>query len=220
MALVSKNRLKEWFAARKYPTALHFASLFDSFWHKTDDIIPLASVDDLPERLNNKLDTAQAALMRQDIANNRILINSLNSSLNALDVPTIEAAVDSVNDALVNITEMETLARQSAQLLPLRLTLQYLARITYGNNAKQKITANLLPTYQIPNVLFLGDGNAVDVLPDGTVEVLKTGKSRVHIIPTTNTALYKTINIEVVEPSVALASLDSFLMVGDSILLT
>lgn len=224
MAIVNISRLKLWFSARKYPTAEQFASLFDSFWHKTDDIIPISRVDDLPEQLNNKLNTDEADLIRQSIAQNTTLINALSSDvedfMDTLDVDAIEEVVDDANAALTSLSEMEELARRSAQLLPLHLDLQYLARITYGNPVVQKIVATLLPSYQIPNVLYLGDGNAVDVLPDGTMEVLKTGTSRVHVIPTTNTSLYKTINVEVVNPSIMLAETDSFLFIGDNILLT
>lgn len=162
--------------------------------------------------------------MRNGISQNRALIDGINADLNqfmdTLDTEAIEAVVEDVNDALASITEMENLALRSAQLLPLHLNLRYLQRITFGNTAAQKIIATLLPTYQIPNVLFLGDGNAVDVLPSGEVQVLKTGTSRIHVIPTTNTALYQTINIEVVEPSIMLAAADSFLFVGDNILFT
>lgn len=224
MGIASKQRLKAWFGARKYPTAEQFASLFDSFFHKTDDIIPIASVDDLPEQLNNKLSTSEANIMRSDIAQNTTLINGLNADLNRfmdnLDTAAIEAAMDDVADALVELPEMESLARRSAQLLPLHLNLAYLRRITYGNPVVQKIVATLLPTYQIPNVLYLGDGRAVDVLPDGTMDVLALGTSRIHVIPTTNTQLYQTINVEVVPPSIMLAETDSMLLIDNFILLT
>ena len=50
---VSLDTMKSWFKKGLYPTESQFASVFDSFWHK-DDAIPMASVQNLTQTLNNK----------------------------------------------------------------------------------------------------------------------------------------------------------------------
>ncbi len=54
MAVRSIAQLKAWFKRGKYPTEVQFADWIDSFFHKEDDKIPISSVDQLPEHLNNK----------------------------------------------------------------------------------------------------------------------------------------------------------------------
>ena len=59
----------------------------------------------------------------------------------------------------------------------------------------------MFPSYSLQNVLFLGDDVAVSVDPAGVVTPLKIGTSRIHVIPTQATHLYKTINVRVQAPS-------------------
>ena len=92
----------------------------------------------------------------------------------------------------------------AASLAPTRMELTYVKRITWRNPYVQRITARLFPSYALQNVLFLGDEGAVSVEPDGRVTPKRTGRSRVHVIPTQATHLYETIEIEVAAPSVRL----------------
>lgn len=54
---MDKKTLKQWFRAGAKPLAEHFASVFDSFWHK-DERLPLGSVEGLEEAMLNKADRA------------------------------------------------------------------------------------------------------------------------------------------------------------------
>ena len=123
--------------------------------------------------------------------------------------------------AAVRQTLLGILAESAGRVIPLVMNVTPPQKITLGNTVTQYIKAELLPSFAVQNVLFLGDGKAVDVDPDGAVQVLGLGKSRVHVIPTENTALHKTVEIEVVRPS-ALEDADGGLLVtaGDNILLT
>ena len=123
--------------------------------------------------------------------------------------------------AAVRQTLLGILAESAGRVIPLVTYDTPPQKITLGNTVTQYIKAELLPSFAVQNVLFLGDGKAVDVDPDGAVQVLGLGKSRVHVIPTENTALHKTVEIEVVRPS-ALKDADGGLLVtaGDNILLT
>lgn len=207
-----------------YPTAEQFSNWMDSFWHKTDDIIPIASVANLAERLNAKLDTSERAAIVEQMTGLEDLFNGLNKRFNQIyddfDVATIEALEKKMTDYLESFALMQELALQSAQLLPLKMTLSYPERITLGNDVQQQIIPTLQPSYQRPNVLFLGDDGAVSVDPSGALTVNKAGRSKIHVIPTTNTQLYQTVTIEVVEPSIVLAADDAMLFIGDNIFIS
>lgn len=122
--------------------------------------------------------------------------------------------------AAVRQTIFAIQAESAGRVIPLVLEVESLHRITYGNTVKRYIKTQLLPQYAVQNVLWLSDGKAVEVEPDGEIVVLGLGKSRVHVIPTENTALHKTVTVEVVRPSLIKANNSSLLMVGASILLT
>ena len=92
----------------------------------------------------------------------------------------------------------------AASLAPTRMELTYTKRITQRNPYVQRIVAKMFPSYSLQNVLFLGDDVAVSVYPAGVVTPLKNGTSRIHVIPTQATHLYKTINVTVQAPSVRL----------------
>jgi hypothetical protein len=82
-------------------------------------------------------------------------------------------------------------------LYPTALSVEAPTDITLGNLAALYITAKLQPEYAVPNILYLGDNNAVSIAPDGRISILKEGVSVVHVVPTNNTQLYKTITIRV-----------------------
>lgn len=123
--------------------------------------------------------------------------------------------------AAVRQTLLGVLAESAGRVIPLVMNVTPPQKITLGNTVTQYIKAELLPSFAVQNVLFLGDGKAVDVDPDGAVQVLGLGKSRVHVIPTENTALHKTVEIEVVRPSVLKDADGGLLVMADyDILLT
>lgn len=122
--------------------------------------------------------------------------------------------------AAVRQTIFAIQAESAGRVIPLVLEVDTSYRITYGNTVKRYIRTRLLPQYAVQNVLWLSDGKAVDVEPDGEVVVLGLGISRVHVIPTENTALHKTVTVEVVRPSLVKANNSSLLLAGGGILLT
>lgn len=116
--------------------------------------------------------------------------------------------------AAVRQTIFAIQADSAGRVIPLVMTVEPPRRITYGNPVKQYIKANLLPQFAVQNVLWLSDGKSVDVEPDGEVVVLGLGKSRVHVIPTENTALHQTVTVEVVRPSLIKSGHASLLLAG------
>lgn len=121
--------------------------------------------------------------------------------------------------AAVRQTIFAIQADSAGRVIPLVMTVEPPRRITYGNPVKQYIKASLLPQFAVQNVLWLSDGKAVDVEPDGEVVVLGLGKSRVHVIPTENTALHQTVTVEVVRPSLIKTGRTSLLLAGSNTLL-
>lgn len=86
--------------------------------------------------------------------------------------------------------------------VPTGMEVESPATVTMGNHVKQYVRGKVLPTSALQNVLFLGDGKAVDVLPDGEIVPKAIGTSRVHVIPTDGTRFYKTIQVEIVAPRI------------------
>ena len=59
MAIRVRAMLRKWFGRGMYPTAEQFSDLFDSFFHKTEDKIPMSGVEGLTDQLNGKYSTAE-----------------------------------------------------------------------------------------------------------------------------------------------------------------
>lgn len=93
-----------------------------------------------------------------------------------------------------------------AGLVPSSLTVRYNERLTLGNIQPVYITAELLPEGTLKNVLFLSDNKAVTVNPGGRVQIVGKGRSVIHVIPTCNTAIAKTIAVTVEEPTMRLVN--------------
>lgn len=118
-----------------------------------------------------------------------------------------ENATDEANQATEDCREIiETASNLEALgLFPTSMELSYPAHLTTGNKTA-KINAVLLPERVHQNVLCLGDDKAVSVTPDGRITVLGAGTSVIHVIPTCNMALFRTIQIKVTAPTIRLAT--------------
>lgn len=78
----------------------------------------------------------------------------------------------------------------------------------------RRITYELLPTNTGRNVLFLGDDNAVSVnrrKPHSQSDRY----SKIHVIPTENTSIYRTIQITVAEPELRRVKSNSLRLMGN-----
>lgn len=149
-------------------------------------------------------DAATEASSAADTANKEA------SSVNAAKSEALAAAARASSTATTAEAEIEKMKQLqesisgAASLAPTRMELTYTKRITQRNPYVQRIVAKMFPSYSLQNVLFLGDDVAVSVDPAGVVTPLKIGTSRIHVIPTQATHLYKTINVTVQAPSVRL----------------
>ena len=153
---------------------------------------------------SNATNAATKASSAADTANKEA------SSVNAAKSEALAAAARASSTATTAEAEIEKMKQLqesisgAASLAPTRLELTYTKRITQRNPYVQRIVAKMFPSYSLQNVLFLGDDVAVSVDPAGVVTPLKNGTSRIHVIPTQATHLYKTINVTVQAPSVRL----------------
>lgn len=153
---------------------------------------------------SNATNAATKASSAADTANKEA------SSVNAAKSEALAAAARASSTATTAEAEIEKMKQLqesisgAASLAPTRMELTYTKRITQRNPYVQRIVAKMFPSYSLQNVLFLGDDVAVSVDPVGVVTPLKIGTSRIHVIPTQATHLYKTINVTVQAPSVRL----------------
>lgn len=153
---------------------------------------------------SNAMNAATKASSAADTANKEA------ASVNAAKSEALAAAARAGSTATTAEAEIEKMKQLqesisgAASLAPTRMELTYTRRITQRNPYVQRVVAKMFPSYSLQNVLFLGDDVAVSVDPAGVVTPLKIGTSRIHVIPTQATHLYKTINVTVQAPSVRL----------------
>jgi hypothetical protein len=113
-------------------------------------------------------------------------------------------ATEECREVIDAASQVEVLA-----LIPTSMSVKYPERITFGNVMSKYIEAVLSPKIVRQNVIYLGDNKAVSVAPNGLISVLEKGTSVVHVIPTCNVALYKTIQIQVIAPTARLVTRSS-----------
>jgi hypothetical protein len=151
---------------------------------------------------SNATNAATKASSAADTANKEA------SSVNAAKSEALAAAARASSTATTAEAEIEKMKQLQESISGAaslaRMELTYTKRITQRNPYVQRIVAKMFPSYSLQNVLFLGDDVAVSVDPAGVITPLKIGTSRIHVIPTQATHLYKTINVEVQAPSVRL----------------
>ncbi|MDR0659089.1 MAG: hypothetical protein LBG18_09215 [Mediterranea sp.] len=123
--------------------------------------------------------------------------------------------VTEANDTIIIMQELAESLVGQYKLIPTGIELEYPQIITFRNTETMRITYTLLPANTGRNVLFLGDDNAVTVTPDGSFVVKKPGISRIFVIPTENTNIYKTIEIMVIEPALRKITSNSLRFVGN-----
>lgn len=122
---------------------------------------------------------------------------------------TANKAADSALTAKIDITDM------LQRLIPTGLAVSCIKRITVSNPQPVFIKAVLTPTDALQNIIFISDNRACFVTQDGRIRGLSEGVSTIQVIPTCNTALTKTITIEVGKPLARLNTLKSLRLSSD-----
>lgn len=212
--MATKRRISE------LPICETFKGLFtigvDALNHSVK--VSLEFIDKTVSTLKSSVETAiknaeTATLSANTAAGNA---NKATSNANAATNATLKATEDctaatgAANEATEECREIiETASNLEALgLFPTSMTLSYPAKLT-RNNKVARINAVLHPDRVYQNVICLGDNKAVSVTPDGLLQVIGKGVSVIHVIPACNVALYRTIQIEVIEPTIRLVTRQS-----------
>lgn len=212
--MATKRRISE------LPICETFKGLFtigvDALNHSVK--VSLEFIDKTVSTLKSSVETAiknaeTATLSANTAAGNA---NTATSNANAATNATLKATEDctaatgAANEATEECREIiETASNLEALgLFPTSMTLRYPAKLT-RNNKVARINAVLHPDRVYQNVICLGDNKAVSVTPDGLLQVIGKGVSVIHVIPSCNVALYRTIQIEVIEPTIRLVTRQS-----------
>lgn len=180
--------------------------------------------------------TANAAALRADTAQAQAAKAASDAAQSALSAKTqadeaTKAAQDAteaaqaaktaadeattLTKAATEASEKATAAAKSAtdkvldtlgKIVPTGLSVESVPRLTLGNINPVYLKAVLSPDTALKNLIYISDNRAVEVGLDGRISILNKGVSRVHIIPTCNTALARTVLIEVGEPTLRLVT--------------
>lgn len=163
------------------------------------------AANDAAKNANTKATAADSAASSANLAAGSANREASNAGNKAFEAGNAAGeATRTTEEALATIKRLEELEESLVgqyKMIPTGMNLSYPRIITLRNPAALKVAYELLPTNTGRNVMFFSDDRAVSVLPDGGIVVKGLGASKVHVIPTENTEIYKTIEIKVVEPS-------------------
>lgn len=122
-----------------------------------------------------------------------------------------EAAETANTAAETALTAKDVVIEMMGRLIPTGLKVSCLDRITISNVEPVYIKTELSPVTALKNIIFISDNRAALVSSDGKITPISEGKSVISIIPTCNTALAKTILVEVGRPLARLVNSKSSL---------
>lgn len=159
-------------------------------------------------------DAAQSALSAKTQANDAAKA-AQDAAEAAQAAKTAADEATTLTKAATEASEKATAAAKSAtdkvldtlgKIVPTGLSVESVPRLTLGNVNPVYLKAVLSPDTALKNLIYISDNRAVEVGLDGRISILNKGVSRVHIIPTCNTALARTVLIEVGEPTLRLVT--------------
>ena len=138
-------------------------------------------------------DAAEAAQAAKTAADEATTLTKAATEASEKATAAAKSATDKVLDTL-------------GKIVPTGLSVESVPRLTIGNINPVYLKAVLSPDTALKNLIYISDNRAVEVGLDGRISILNKGVSRVHIIPTCNTALARTVLIEVGEPTLRLVT--------------
>lgn len=106
MAVTGRNILKGWFRRFMKPTEAQFAAWIDSFWHKTEDSIPIDNIQNLSTILGSKIDRKEIENITQNLLLERRIQMRLETSAHDMffgEEMTIYRA-EAINVASMSVT--------------------------------------------------------------------------------------------------------------------
>jgi pyruvate/2-oxoglutarate dehydrogenase complex dihydrolipoamide acyltransferase (E2) component len=138
-------------------------------------------------------DAAEAAQAAKTAADEATTLTKAATEASEKATAAAKSATDKVLDTL-------------GKIVPTGLSVKSVPRLTLGNVNPVYLKAVLSPDTALKNLIYISDNRAVEVGLDGRISILNKGVSRVHIIPTCNTALARSVLIEVGEPTLRLVT--------------
>lgn len=159
-------------------------------------------------------DAAQSALSAKTQADNATKA-ATEAAQAAQTAKTTADEATTLTKAATEASEKATAAANSAtemvldtlgKIVPTGLTVEGVSRLTLGNVQPVYLKAVLSPDTALKNLIYISDNKAVEVSLDGRISILNKGVSRVHVIPTCNTSLARTLMIEVGDPTLRLVT--------------
>lgn len=160
---------------------------------------------------NTAAGKANAAKQAADTATAAANTATGNANTATASATSAASAANAAAEEAIQATEAAEEATASTiaavtKLIPAGLEVSAPERITLGNTAENRVEATLSPSNTMPNIIFISDNNAVKIDQKGRIRVVGIGASEVQIIPTCNTALAKTIIINVTAATLRLKS--------------
>lgn len=160
---------------------------------------------------NTAAGKANAAKQAADTATAAANTATGNANTATASATSAASAANAAAEEAIQATEAAEEATASTiaavtKLIPTGLEVSAPERITLGNTAENRVEATLSPSNTMPNIIFISDNNAVKIDQKGRIRVVGIGASEVQIIPTCNTALAKTIIINVTAATLRLKS--------------
>lgn len=131
------------------------------------------------------------------------IVDDIDSRLADVDAQALAAKAEIQRSEATRQLVAELAATLSSQNIsaPTRIDITRAPReVTLAEGVHPRIKAVALPAFGFGAVLFISDNKALAVTPDGIIEPTALGTSRVHVVASVKTSLYKTLEIAVVPP--------------------
>lgn len=132
----------------------------------------------------------------------------IDSRLAGADAAAKAAAAERQRSEATRALVEELVGKLSSQNVasPTRIVIDWApATVTVGNEQQPRIKARALPGFGLGGVLFLRDGEALTVTPDGSITPVKPGVALVNVVCCVNAGIYKQLTVAVVPPRMRLA---------------
>ena len=188
------------------------STLVDEAATKADNLVVAATnaANTAASKANTAADTADHATAQANAATANADTATAKANTAAANADT---ATNAANTAASKAQDVVDAASKQTQLnlIPTALTVSAPGYLMLADTEPQRIAVTMTPSSVMPNVIYqTNDTDIISVRPDGRVLPKAAGLATVYVIPTCNTALYKAVQINVVEASLRMHSDTAF----------
>lgn len=174
----------------------------------------IAATEECKSATAKNRESASLAYGAAAVANSAATKAQANADSAAAMATSAEGAAQEAKDAVaranVAITEMKEVSAEVASKFngtPARLVINGLEEISTANKIEQYVGAEVRPSYLRQNILYqLVEGTSISVDPSGKIKVNGVGRSKIWVIPTGNTSLWRERVITVRKPVMRIAN--------------